>query len=88
MNRSMYAGSNPFPNINKRSASNENGEGTENMPERQNYMTEGRNGADSVDNAEKMFGRTNPVHTDEQFLPSYGINHKNIKLAEDKQGQN
>merc|ERR1712100_831481 len=47
MNRSMYAGANPFPNI-----------------------------------------RTKPVHTDEQFLPSYGINHQNIKLEEDKQNQN
>ena len=88
MNRSMYAGTNPFPNINKKSGGSENGDGTENMPERQNYMQEGRNRADSVDNAKNMFGRTNPVHEDEKFLPSYGINHKNIKLSEDKQGQN
>merc|ERR1719378_983977 len=74
-NRTMYAGANPFPNINKKPGNlMENGDGTENMPE--NKIR-----SDSVDNA---YGRTNLVHTDEQFLPSYGINHQNIKLEEEK----
>jgi len=78
MNRSMYAGANPFPSLRKKSGNMmENGDGTENAPVNDR--------AESVDN---VYNRNNPVHTDEQFLPSYGINHQNVKLQENKQDQN
>merc|ERR1712166_1538070 len=37
------------------------------------------------DDEQQLFDRNNPAHVDESFLPSYGINHDNIKCAEDKQ---
>lgn len=74
MNRSMYAGENPFPKIG----------GPRESP---NNMMNEKNG-DSLENFnsdKNIFGRTNPVHQDEGYLPSYGINHNNIKCGEDKQ---
>ena len=88
MNTSMYAGANPFPNIKNRSGNlAENGESGENL------RTEGaevdpRMRGESMDTGKKRFNRVNPTHVDEKFLPSYGINHNNIKLSEDKQQQN
>jgi len=36
-----------------------------------------------IQNKNNIYYRSNPAHVDEQFLPSYGINHNNIELDED-----
>lgn len=75
MNRSMYAGENPFPKIgrpNEGPSNMINSDTTENLPQ-------------DMANPNQVFERTNPVHVDEGYLPSYGINHNNIKCGEDKQ---